>query len=145
MPKEESCAGCLIYDEKKMGKKIPSKATLDYWRNKGWLGENGICDFPRDVKAHPSGVITPFPIAWWKNPNEDEYIKAIEDGWIKFVDGNGEEYTLEQYKLKYPDFPNPYYLLRMEGRFPLNPDRYMDLDNKEIQKEAIKWVFRAMM
>ncbi len=146
MPQNKSSTcDCLKYDVSLFGKKTPSNKTLETWKSKGWLSENGICFFPRDVQAHPSGVITPFPIKFWENPNEDQYIEAIEKGWIKFIDGDGKKHTLEEYKQKYPEYPNPYYILRLEKRFPPKVSDYVDLENKETQKEITKFVFRMMI
>lgn len=136
---------CFKYDERVFGVRKPNKALLDQWKTKGWLSENGICMFPRDVQAYPSGVITSFPIKWWKTASPKEINAALKSGAVKFVDGNGKRYTLDEYNQEYPDFPDPELVLRIEGRFPPDPGRYVDLDDPdERMGYEIKW-FHAKM
>lgn len=86
----------------------------------GYLDENGICHFDEENVAYPSGMVT-IPGFWLQNPSDSEIEKAIEAGWIKFIDGNGDKkkaMTREQYIAKYPNYWPPDLVLRMTGRLP---------------------------
>jgi hypothetical protein len=138
---------CIEFDDKLLGE-LPQALVQhikDVWTAKGWLSQNGVCVFPMDVQAHPSGVITKYPIKWWATASDAEIWEAINSGVVLFVDGNGKKYTLAAYRATYPNYPNPLYVLKMAKRFPPNPDSYLDLSDKEVQKEWTKIIFRPMM
>ncbi|MCX6681130.1 MAG: hypothetical protein NTX42_12315 [Methanothrix sp.] len=136
---------CFAFNGKAFGVRVPSKATLDDWKKKGWLGENGICAFPMDVQAKPSGVKTSFPIKWWKTATEEQIYQAIISGAVTFGDGNGDYYTLDEYKKLYPNYPDPELRLRIEGRFPPDPANYKDLDDRNERKNAEIKFFQPRM
>ena len=94
----------------------------------GWLDEDGICIFPDDVKAVPLGYIAPgLSIAMFRPGNEERIQKAIEKGWIKFVDGNGDRYTFADYVAKYPGYPDPIFVLELQGRWPPQPKKFIKI------------------
>jgi hypothetical protein len=152
--KDKECKECWYAHEHikfrdellgKLPQGVTSEGIREAWESKGWLSSNGICRFPMDVQAHPTGVITRYPISWWKNASEDDVNAAIDAGDVIFVDGNGKRYTLSAYRIRYPNYPNPLYVLRVAKRFPPNPNSYVDLEDKEVQKEWTKYIFRSMI
>ena len=99
--------------------KIPGK-LYEAMTKGGWLDENGICHLNEEDQAHPSGSIAP-PGFWASNPSEAQIEDAIQKGWIKFIDGNGNKtkaMTRAAYIAKYPNYWPPDLVLRMLGRFP---------------------------
>jgi hypothetical protein len=85
----------------------------------GWLDEDGICDFPPEVKACALGFISPtLPIAFYVRATPEQLQQAIDKGWIKFIDGNGERLTFAQYVERYPEYPDPVFQLELRGTFP---------------------------
>ncbi len=106
------------FDEKVFGERKPTPEVLQNWRDKGWLSEDGICKFPREVEAFPSGWKARLPPQFFDKATEDQIAEAIEKGWILFADGNGDYFTLKEYIAKYPEFPDPEFVLRLLDRFP---------------------------
>lgn len=91
----------------------------------GWLDEDGICDFPPEVKACALGFISPtLPITFFAKATPEQLQQAIDKGWIKFFDGNGERLTFAQYVAKYPEYPDPVFQLTLRGIFPPQVKRF---------------------
>jgi hypothetical protein len=89
------------------------------WENKGWLGQDGICQFPRDVTATLNGVeLIGLPGSFWDEANEEDLKEAIEKGWIRFISGDGEHLTKAAYIKKYPEYPAPDYAARFLHMLP---------------------------
>ena len=97
----------------------------------GWLDKNGICCFPDDVKACTLGIRTPgLPVAFFAKATEAQIQQAIDRGWIKFVDGNGEAMTFAQYVARYPDYPDPVFQLTLRGTFPPQVRRFFQIGGR---------------
>ena len=85
----------------------------------GWLDENGICCFPEDVNACALGFKTrALPVSFFAKATEVQVQKAIDAGWVLFIDGNGEAMTFAQFITRYPDYPDPVFQLSLRGTFP---------------------------
>lgn len=85
----------------------------------GWLGEDGICHFPVEVAACTVGYVAPtIPIAALVKMSDASRQKAIDKGWIKFVDGEGDRYTYAEYVKLYPDYPDPVWQLEVRDTWP---------------------------
>ncbi len=98
--------------------KLPAK-EYQKWQDKGWLGKNGVCEFPRSVQAFPMEArLNGLPPEFWDKATEDCIQKAIKAGHILFVDGNAVAMTKAQYLAKYPEFPDPELVLRLKGKLP---------------------------
>jgi hypothetical protein len=138
MPKEVETFGGnksdVKFDEKKFGVRKPSEEDLQEWRDNGWLGEDGICHFPRDVQAYPSGWKAKLPPQFWNKATEAQIAEAIEKGWIMFADGNGVYFTLNEYKAEYPEFPDPEFIMRLEERIPPKKGSVIEVGRREIVK-----------
>ena len=94
----------------------------------GWLDENGICCFPDEVKAVALGFKTPgLPVAFFAKATEAQIQQAIDKGWIKFIDGNGEAMTFAQYVERYPGYPDPVFQLTLRGTFPPQAKRFFQI------------------
>jgi len=100
----------------------------------GWLGEDGICHFPRDVVAYPSGWKSKLPPRFWIQATDTQIVQAIEKGWIMFADGNGSYHTLKTYIRLYPEYPDPEFVMRLEDRFPPKPGSVVVIGRREIVK-----------
>ncbi len=122
------------FDEEKFGERRPSEQELKKWRDNGWLGEDGICRFPREIEAYPSGWKARLPPQFWKNATEAQIAQAIEKGWILFADGNADYHTLKEYIELYPEFPDPEFLMRLEERFPPKPGSIIVIGRRETIK-----------
>jgi len=97
----------------------------------GWLDENGICVFPDDVKACTLGIRTPgLPVQFFAKADEKQIQMAIDRGWIKFIDGNGEAMTFAQYIARYPDYPDPVFQLTLRGTFPPKAKRFFQIGGR---------------
>lgn len=97
----------------------------------GWLDENGICCFPDDVKAVSLGFKSPgLPITFFQKATPEQIQQAIDKGWIKFIDGNGEAMTFAQYIARYPDYPDPVFQLTLRGTFPPQVKRFVKIGGK---------------
>jgi hypothetical protein len=97
----------------------------------GWLDENGICCFPEEVKAVALGFKSPgLPVTFFAKADEKQIQQAIDTGWIKFVDGNGEAMTFAQYVAKYPDYPDPVFQLTLRGTFPPQAKRFFQIGGR---------------
>jgi hypothetical protein len=109
------------------------KAYLEALRNasvntakvKGWLDEDGICQFPKEaievVNGYQARGIPDVGVL-----TEDELLQQVFAGRIVFEDGNGDFFTFDQYVLQYPDVPDPIWMLehqKVHGRprWPPNP------------------------
>ncbi len=91
----------------------------------GWLDEDGVCQLPDDVVAVPVGFRTKgLPVKFFTMATEQMIQDAIEKGWILFIDGNGQAWTKAQYAAKYPDYPDPEFLLRLRGTFPPSTKKF---------------------
>ena len=85
----------------------------------GWLNENGICCFPREVVGVCLGYkINGIPAEKWSRISEENRQRAVKEGWVKFIDGDGREYSFDGYCKEYPDFPDPIFMLEMQDRWP---------------------------
>ncbi|MCK9569684.1 hypothetical protein M0R72_12145 [Candidatus Pacearchaeota archaeon] len=94
----------------------------------GWLGKDGICCFPDEIKAVALGFKTPgLPAAFFAKADEKMLQQAIDKGWIKFVDGNGEAMTFAQYVARYPEYPDPVFQLTLRGTFPPQTKRFFQI------------------
>ncbi len=94
----------------------------------GWLDEDGICIFPEEVAAIPVGFVAPgLPLKIFEKGNEDKVLKAVDKGWIKFVDGEGHKYTFKDYVAKYPAYPDPIFILELQGRWPPQPKKFIKI------------------
>ncbi|MCK9570671.1 hypothetical protein M0R72_17110 [Candidatus Pacearchaeota archaeon] len=97
----------------------------------GWLDEGGLCTFPEDVKACALGFKSPtLPVAFFAKATEAQIQQAIDKGWIKFIDGNGEAMTFDQYVARYPDYPDPVFQLTLRGTFPPQTKRFYQIGGK---------------
>ena len=91
------------------------------WTNKGWLGQDGICRFPREVEATLAGIkMVGLPGSFWNSATKKDIEDAVKQGAIKFVDGNGTAMTRAQYIAKYPEYPDPLYVAQVRGLIPPN-------------------------
>lgn len=96
-----------------------AEMTIDDLESKGWLDENGCCDFPEDVKAAVLGFKSPtLPITALRGASPEQLFTFVSKGYIKFIDGNGDEYTAAQYEAKYPYYPGPVMQLELRGKWP---------------------------
>lgn len=94
----------------------------------GWLDEDGICLFPEDVAAVPVGFVAPgLSIALFAIGREGAVQRAIDRGWIKFVDGEGNRYSFKDYIAKYPDYPDPIFVLELQGRWPPQAKKFIKI------------------
>lgn len=85
----------------------------------GWLDDDGICRFPEDVKALVTGYhAIGIPIQRLAVMSSDELNVCVKKGLVRFVDGDGELYTYDQYISKYPDYPDPVWQLEQRGAWP---------------------------
>lgn len=99
----------------------------------GWLDDNGICQFPYEVKAVCLGFISPgLPINFYSQADEKQIQQAVDSGWIKFVDGNGDGYTFAQYVKKYPEYPDPLFQLKLGGRFPPRVQKFLRMGRSRV-------------
>jgi hypothetical protein len=94
-----------------------TEESIQKAKDLGWLDKDGICKFPRDVVAVPLGIISP-GIPNLDKLNEDELKKAVDKGWIKFVDGNADRHTFEEYVNLFPEYPDPIFCLTVRGNWP---------------------------
>lgn len=100
-------------------------------KNLGWLDEDGICAFPEDVKAVPLGFKSPgLPVAFFAKADEKQIQQAIDEGWIKFIDGNGEAMTFTQYIARYPNYPDPVFQLTLRGTFPPQVKKFFQIGGR---------------
>jgi len=83
----------------------------------GWLDEDGICHFPRDVEAVPTGALYP-GIEYPEKLSPQQLQEAVDKGWIKFIDGNGDPHTFTDYIALYPEYPDPMWILTNQGKWP---------------------------
>lgn len=97
----------------------------------GWLDKDGICNFPDDVKACALGFKTrALPVTFFANATEAQVQKAIDAGWILFIDGNGEAMTFAQYIARYPEYPDPVFQLTLRGTFPPQAKRFFQIGGR---------------
>ena len=97
----------------------------------GWLDKDGICNFPDDVKAVPLGFKSPgLPITFFQKATPEQLQQAIDKGWIKFIDGNGDAMTFAQYVARYPDYPDPVFQLTLRGTFPPQTKRFFKIGGR---------------
>lgn len=97
----------------------------------GWLDEDGVCEFPEDVQACALGFKTAgLPITFFQKADEKQLQQAIDKGWIKFCDGSGEYMTFAEYVAKYPEYPDPVFQLTLQGRFPPQIRRFVQLGGR---------------
>jgi len=110
-----------------------SKITLprtEYkrWIEKGWLGNNGVCEFPERDQAFPSGLVTVnLPPGFWQSSDDTTIENCIATGLILFKDGNGDALTKEQYMKKYPGYPAPDLILRLQHRLPPGSQGFIEV------------------
>lgn len=84
-----------------------------------WLGNDGICRFPEDVKAFPVGIkLKGLPDTFWKYADDAAIRYAIDKGWILFIDGDGNAMTRKEYVKKYPEYPDPELVMRLKKKLP---------------------------
>jgi len=139
--KTDCCGGDtsdVFFDEKAFGAKKPSKELIDNMRATGWLSQDGICHFPFDVVAYPSGWKAKLPPEFFDRATDDDIENAIDKGWITFGDGNGDYHTLSEYNDLYPDYPDPEFIMRLEGRFPPVPGSIIRLGGKYDKPETVR-------
>ena len=96
-----------------------AEMTKEEIEEQGWLDENGCCEFPEDVKAAVLGFkAATLPITALRNASPEQLFTFVSKGYIKFIDGNGDEYTASQYESKYPNYPCPIMQLELRGKWP---------------------------
>lgn len=97
----------------------------------GWLDEDGICDFPEDVKACALGFRSPgLPITFFQKATPEQLQQAIDKGWVKFIDGGGDALSFAEYVAKYPTFPDPVFQLELRGTWPPQAKRFRVIGGK---------------
>ncbi|HPO89464.1 MAG TPA: hypothetical protein PLW12_09250, partial [Methanothrix sp.] len=92
-----------------------------------WLGKDGICRFPEDVKATVAGIRSVLPLSWFKAATDAEIEDAVNRGWIMFVDGDGVARTRTAYRAKYPRYPDPLLMAKLLGRIPGRGKKFFEL------------------
>lgn len=92
----------------------------------GWLDENGVCEFPPDVVAVVNGYKAP-GIPNMDRLSPEKLQEAVDRGWIKFQDGNGDYHTFKEYVEAFPDYPDPVWMLEQQKRWP--PGKVVHLGN----------------
>jgi hypothetical protein len=101
------------------------------WVNKGWLGQDGICEFPRDVSATLNGVeLVGLPGNFWYDASDDEVEEALKKGWIRFISGNGEHLTKDAYIKKYPEYPAPDFAARFLHIMPPEKNHFVTVGKR---------------
>lgn len=99
--------------------KIMQLSSVEMKKLEDWLDKDGICRFPENVQAFPTGLrLNGLPPEFWKTANEAAIREAIDNGWILFIDGNGNAMTKKEYMAKYPTYPDPEVVLRLKKKLP---------------------------
>ncbi len=85
------------------------------WQNKGYLAENGICNFPSEEMGFDPG---------WRGriygQTYEDAKEAFENGWAKLIDTDSAALTLAMWYERYPGKtrPDPIKQLFLQGRLP---------------------------
>ncbi|MDH7597520.1 MAG: hypothetical protein QHG98_07285 [Methanothrix sp.] len=93
----------------------------------GWLGKDGICRFPDEVRATVAGVKSVLPLTWFKSATDADIEDAVNRGWIMFVDGDGIARTRAAYRARYPGYPDPLLMAKLLGRIPGRDKKFFEL------------------
>ena len=88
----------------------------------GWLDQDGICHFPDEVLGVTLGFKTRgLPGTFFAVSSPQQIQEAIDKGWIRFIDGDGNTMTFAEYCAAYSDFPDPVFQLQLRGTWPPKP------------------------
>lgn len=101
------------------------KSNQEKLEDLGWLDEDGICQFPEKVVACTLGFESPgLPITFFGKATTDQLQEAIDKGWIKFADGNGDYMSFSEYVAAYPAYPDPVFQLELRGTWPPKAENF---------------------
>ena len=106
--------------------------NMEKARAQGWLDENGVCVLPDDVKACVLGFKSPtLPAAFFAKATPEQLQQAIDQGWIKFFDGDGTPHTFAEYVATYPAYPDPIFQLEIRGTWPPKAENIFVIGGKK--------------